>query len=408
MIYLSMPTEGNYGWAVCGRNLATTLPDCKVQNNTAYPETVYGAVVQGIVGHSFAPVNPNLRSRNRNVGLAFIEDFEQAEKFKDNAGRFFDLILTGSTWCTERVRALGITAETMIQGVNSSIFHPTGAPKAQSRFMIFSGGKAEYRKGTDVVIAAFKQIMNDIPEAHLMCSWANAWPETMHTLSQSQLIAYYPHSHEWAANMRGVMTDNGIPEDRYTLLPQVSNHQMAVIYRSCHIGVYPNRCEAGTNLVMMEAMACGMPTIGTVGTGHDDCLPSIQTGSAVQPNDWREPFVGALAYAIKEAYDKGAEYLKWLGEASSVAASKHTWEAAARVVQEVCMQTSAARKKSKPLTSIEKLVVQQLINGASSREIGKSLGMRASVVSNLKASIRNKCGISNDIQLGMLIAKGDL
>ena len=42
---------------------------------------------------------------------------------------------------------------------------------------------------------------------------------------------------------------------------------MPQVYQNTDVGIFPSRCEAGTNLVMMEYMACGKPAIATVGTG---------------------------------------------------------------------------------------------------------------------------------------------
>src|SRR3546814_10727981 len=49
--------------------------------------------------------------------------------------------------------------------------------------------------------------------------------------------------------------------------------------READVALFPNRAEGVTNLVAMEAMACGVPTILSANTGHLDivaegaCIP---------------------------------------------------------------------------------------------------------------------------------------
>ena len=44
------------------------------------------------------------------------------------------------------------------------------------------------------------------------------------------------------------------------------------LYRNTDVGVFPNRCEGGTNLVLMEYMACGKPVIASCTSGHRDIV----------------------------------------------------------------------------------------------------------------------------------------
>ena len=43
----------------------------------------------------------------------------------------------------------------------------------QARFVVFSGGKLEIRKGQDIVIQAFKKLLEICPDALLIASWCN-------------------------------------------------------------------------------------------------------------------------------------------------------------------------------------------------------------------------------------------
>ena len=65
---------------------------------------------------------------------------------------------------------------------------------------------------------------------------------------------------------------NGIPADAVIdvgLNPQIA---MPHVLREADAALFANRCEGGTNLVAMECMACGVPTILSGNTGHLDLL----------------------------------------------------------------------------------------------------------------------------------------
>jgi len=69
-----------------------------------------------------------------------------------------------------------------------------------------------------------------------------------------------------------ILFENGIDLQRViTVLPK-SNAQMARLYKNTDIGLFPNRCEGGTNLVLMEYMACAKPVIASYSSGHRDIL----------------------------------------------------------------------------------------------------------------------------------------
>ena len=60
------------------------------------------------------------------------------------------------------------------------------------RFVIFSGGKLEYRKGQDIVIAAFKIFQKRHPEALLITAWHNVWPQFMTGIEQTGNVVGLP------------------------------------------------------------------------------------------------------------------------------------------------------------------------------------------------------------------------
>lgn len=207
------------------------------------------------------------------VGMAFLEHAALSPLALRRAERFA-LIVAGSTWNETVLRANGIAAvTTVIQGVDTSLFHP-GPRSGQfpGRFVIFSGGKLEHRKAQDLVIKAFKAFHARHPEALLVTAWSTAWrwwlpeiTELTGTVAAEEDGSGNIDTAKWAIA-------NGVPANSLVALGSVPNIAMPHVLREADIGLFPNRCEGGTNLVAMECMACGVPVILSANTGHLDLL----------------------------------------------------------------------------------------------------------------------------------------
>jgi glycosyltransferase involved in cell wall biosynthesis len=166
--------------------------------------------------------------------------------------RRYKLIITGSSWNEKVLRDAGVSnVHTILQGVDPSLCHP--APRRglyPGKFLIFSGGKAEPRKGQDMVVKAFRIFAQKHPDAMLVAAWHSPWP---------QLAA-------------GMDLDLSPLADRVVDVGAVPNTLMPLIYRECDVALFPNRAEGGTNLVAMECLACGVPAILSSNTGHRDLI----------------------------------------------------------------------------------------------------------------------------------------
>ena len=97
-------------------------------------------------------------------------------------------IIAGSSWNAEVLRAHGAPAvELVLQGIDPALFHP--APRRglfPGRFVVFSGGKLEARKGQDNVIAAWRIFAERHPDALLIAGWHNHWPEGARSIDVSR------------------------------------------------------------------------------------------------------------------------------------------------------------------------------------------------------------------------------
>jgi glycosyltransferase involved in cell wall biosynthesis len=300
-----------------------------------------GATLDGVVLHSLGnqfsgPVLPRAGGLTglKTVGVIFFENTDLADA--RDISRDYDLIVTGSTWCEEILRANGIDhVATVIQGIDPSLFHP--APRAgflEGRFAVFSGGKLEHRKGQDIVLLAFRAFAERHPEAVLVTAWHSPWSTPALTLNSNPLIAPVKLTEEGTIDMGAWVAENGIPATQYFDLGPIPNHLMPRVLREMDVALFPNRCEGGTNLVAMECMASGLPCIISDNTGHKDIVATGATypltrqgpvaSEGIGTEGWGESDVEEVVEALERAWAKREEARK-LGLAGAEAMAKLSW-----------------------------------------------------------------------------------
>ena len=189
---------------------------------------------------------------------------------------YFDKILAGSRWNADMLKANGFQNVTVWnQGVDTSLFHPVGdAYPDDGKFRIFSGGKLEFRKGQDLVVAAFRKFRDRHPDAVLITAWHSPWSELVNTLARSSYVMP-PVLRDGVLDISAWLHSAGIPSEAVVDLGALPNGSIASVLRQCDAAVFPSRAEGATNLVAMEAIACGVPSVLSANTGHLDLLKDV-------------------------------------------------------------------------------------------------------------------------------------
>ncbi|NEP04790.1 MAG: glycosyltransferase, partial [Okeania sp. SIO4D6] len=252
----------------------------------------------------------------QNIGIIFSENTKFTSE-QINRSKAYDLIITGSTWNTKILENNSIKPiQKVLQGIDQTIFHP--APKSNifgDRFVVFSGGKLEYRKGQDIVIAAFKIFQRRYPEALLITAWHNFWPQFMVGIEQTGNVVGLPKiSQNKRLQITEWLLENDIPSNAVIDVGPIPNYMVGQILREADVAVFTNRCEGGTNLVAMESLACGIPTIISANTGHLDiinnshCYP-LYNQKSVKPtpqfpgvDGWGESDVEEVVEMLEKVY----------------------------------------------------------------------------------------------------------
>ena len=367
-----------FGWGVNGLNLLMTLEDhptyapiaaqefslsdivvdplweARVHATLARSRDVWSALgrvdapvlavqapVLAAIAHDFEEAGMVAHGRylygDPHVGVAFLEEATLSPIARERAAAF-PLIIAGSTWNERLLRAAGITGvTTVLQGVDVSLFHP--APRAhllgRDRFVIFSGGKLELRKGQDLVLAAFRAFHKRHPEAVLVTAWFSPWSSLMHGAAAHPDIKPprptadgHPDILDWAVA-------NGIPREAVVVIGPTPNIAMPHVIREADVALFPNRAEGGTNLVAMECMACGIPTILSANTGHLDLLrhdgvaipltrQAPVTRGGIDTTDWGDSDVEEVVEALESVW-RDREAARRIGQRGADLMAEMDW-----------------------------------------------------------------------------------
>jgi len=275
-----------------------------------------------------------------NVGMIFFEYTEASPEACARLGQL-NATVAGSTWNAELLKSWGVrNVETVFQGVDTEAFRPRVKQGThEGRFAVFSGGKLDFRKGQDIVLAAFKAFSDRHDDAVLVTAWQNLWPLTALQMGYSPHLSTLPHvAPDNSMNFTRWAGEHGIAPEKFIDLGLRPNAEMPSILREVDLAVFPNRCEGGTNLVAMEAMACGVPCVVAANTGQLDLLgdaekdnhcyaladqsPVAIPGFATE--GWGETSVEELVEAMEHAYQNRSE-IKTVGQAGADFMRKWDW-----------------------------------------------------------------------------------
>lgn len=339
-----MPRGTAHGWGIAGSYLSAEI---------AKLPPVGGVTLHCISGHDFRPYDASETNRI-NIGYCFFEHNLLAHGYIAEAARQWDHIVAGSSWCEELLRLGGMQrTSTILQGIDQSRFSSQPPRSNDGRFIVFSGGKFEFRKGQDIVIAAMRIFMERHKDVWLSCSWHNQWPASIKTMEQTGLIDFRWRETSCNELLHETILRNGLDPARVLLHPPFENSRMPLIYAESDIGLFPNRCEGGNNMVMCEYMACGRTVIASSRTGHADVITS---GNAFCLSDyhpvtayiggsasgiWPEPSVEEVLDQLEAAYTD-RHLISAKAAVASQDMSRLTWGDAARQFLELAGQLAAS------------------------------------------------------------------
>ncbi|MBI4969813.1 MAG: glycosyltransferase [Rhodospirillales bacterium] len=276
------------------------------------------------------------------LGIVFLENTHlDAEALA--RGRNLDRLVAGCRWGADILKAKGLTdVVCAVQGIDPALFFP--APKKNrfpGRFVVFSGGKLEFRKGQDLVVAGFRRFQARHPEALLLTAWQNPWPKTSGDLARTGPT---PEANaQGAVDVKGWVRALGVPEGAHRDLGLIAHALLPDWVREADLGVFASRCEGGTNLMAMETLAAGVPCILSANTGHRDLLaelpawpltrqlPVIPVGPEEGTEGWGESDPDEIDFLLEKAWQNSAA-IERMGHDAAQAMRAWDWPAKADAI----------------------------------------------------------------------------
>jgi len=236
----------------------------------------------------------------------------------------FDQIWVPSMWQADCLVAQGMSSEKVKivpEGVDSSVFYPEKIEKIDEKFKFVIFGRWDNRKSTMEIIKAFKNVFGHNPKVELLVSVEDPFNADKLDSTENRLKTF------------------GLASDNIKILNFPSREEYARILKSSHAFLSCSRSE-GWNLPLIEAMACGLPSL------YSDCSGQLEFASGkgisikikketevknfypegtVCQGNWYEPDFKDLESKIVEVYNNYEFYKNKALEESKEIIEKFSW-----------------------------------------------------------------------------------
>lgn len=152
-------------------------------------------------------------------------------------------------------------------GVDTDFFRPLNVYKDENIFQILSVGYLIERKGFEYLIRAIPMVLKEHENVRL-------------TIVGSGPLESY---------LKALIYELGL-SDYVEIIKNVSDEKLLTIYNSADLFVLPSIVDSqgnteGLGVVLLEAMACGLPVIGSDVGGISDIIQDGETGILVPEKD---------------------------------------------------------------------------------------------------------------------------
>jgi phosphatidylinositol alpha-mannosyltransferase len=213
-------------------------------------------------------------------------------------------------------RRLGGTYEIVPNGIDVRAFsHATPRPDLGTGRKLLFVGRLDERKGFRTAVEAFGRLAREDPDLQLVVAGDGR---------QRSAVAALP------AEVRA----------RVTMLGTVPNGDLPPVHRACDVFLAPNRGGESFGVVLLEAMAAGLPVVASDIPGYDEVVTDGVDGLLVAPTDG-----SALAEAIAGVL-RDPVLAAGLAAAGRARAALFDWEVVAVRLEELYARAAAEPGRS--------------------------------------------------------------
>jgi len=217
-----------------------------------------------------------------------------------------DRILVGSNFVRQSFIELGYDASRIVvapYGVDTEQFTPARQPRRDGVFRVLFVGQIGQRKGVSYLFRAYEMFRRPDSELHIVGGYSPGYEV------YSQYEGLYRHT------------------------SHAPHRDLPSLFRDADVFVFPSLIE-GMPLVVLEAMACGLPII-TTAQGPGDIVREGVDGFFVPIRDPE-----AIANRLDQLY-RDPSLREQMGRNAREQALRHTWQAYAQRAADAVLQTPA-------------------------------------------------------------------
>ena len=232
------------------------------------------------------------------------------------------------------------------EGVDGRIFKPTSKPKKKDKFQFVIVGRWDYRKGIKESIEGFLKAFPNNPDVELLLNVENPYPVDGMNSTEERLKHY------------------GLEDSRIKILKFLNRKQYISLLQNSNVLISCARAE-GWNLPLIEALACGTPSIYTKCSGQLEFTKGEGLGVEILgeepatnnqnlsyehniPGNFYTPDLKDLVKKIKDSYNNYNIWKKWHLQCSKEIRQKFSWKNQAKKAYERLQQINIKPKKKLP------------------------------------------------------------
>jgi L-malate glycosyltransferase len=222
--------------------------------------------------------------------------YEVMRKWNQPIFKKADLVVVPSVFFIGKLTQLGVNPDRLevypSGGINPAIFFPA-EEKVSPKFRLGYLGRIDSGKGVGTLIRAFAKL--PLTNIFLEICGPGAQKEEMERLAQNLGV-----------------------NPRVSFLGNMPQNKIRDFFLRCDALIFPSELEESLGLVGLEAMACGLPVIGSGSGGMSSYLISGQNGIVFESGN-----VTQLVEKISDFYRQDQNYRNQLARNAIVTASRY-------------------------------------------------------------------------------------